>query len=243
MRSHSKIPFAAFALVLLSACAANATPTDEAALSNIYTAAAPTVAAQVSLATPASTQVIVNTATPFTFPTTLPVTATNQSVIAYSVSAFTANGCDDAAYVSDVTIPDGTILAPGESFVKTWEFQNTGTCAWNRDYLLTFVSGTSMSGEAAEIDEDVATGTAGDISISLVAPTSEGTFTGYWRLADEDGNVFGQSVYIMIVVSDDAATLTPTATTETEATAEPTSTATPTAIPTFTSTPAETSSQ
>ncbi len=135
-----------------------------------------------------------------------------------------------------MTITDGTILAPGESFVKTWEFQNTGTCDWSEEYLLTFVSGNDMDGETAEIGEEVSAGVTGDLSVSLIAPSTEGTYTGYWRLADEDGNLFGQSIYVMIVVSNDAATTTPTPTstdeTEVTSTSVPTSTSTPTIVPT-----------
>jgi hypothetical protein len=234
---------------LLSACGASAAPTEEAPLSNIYTAAASTLAAQDSLSTPTATATTVPTLTPFTLSTTVPVTATSQSTISYSyASASTANGCNNALYVSDVTIADGTVLAPGESFTKTWRFQNTGTCAWNEYYQLTFVSGTAMDGETTGIDQDVEMGSTGDISVSLEAPDSDGTYTGYWRLADENGNAFGQSVYVMVVVSSDASTvtLTPTSTTEETATLEPTttsvptSTAVPTSIPTETVTPVPT---
>jgi next-to-BRCA1 protein 1 len=123
--------------------------------------------------------------------------------------------------------------AAGESFTKTWEFQNSGTCEWNKDYQLTFVSGSEMHGETAEIDQDVSSGSVADLSVSMIAPASEGTYTGYWRLADEDGNVFGQSVYVLVVVSDEAATLTPTTT----PTATARSTSAPTATPTQTSAP------
>ena len=60
-----------------------------------------------------------------------------------------------------------------------------------------------MDGETTEIDQDVFSGSVGDISVSLVAPDTEGTYIGYWKMADSDGNVFGQWVYVMIVVSDD----------------------------------------
>lgn len=227
--------------LLLASCGASTTQTEEAALSSAYTAAASTLSSQEIFETPTATPTHFATTTPFSFPTTIPATVvTVQNKVSY-VSASTANGCNDAIYVSDVTISDGTVLPPGESFVKTWKFQNTGTCDWNENYLITFVSGTDMDGETTELDQDVSTGATGDISVSLIAPESEGTYTGYWRLADEDGNVFGQSVYVMIVVSEDAATATPTLTSTTqsvEATSTPTSTPqntetfTPTSVPT-----------
>jgi len=218
-------------LFLISACGANKTPTEGAALSNAYTAAASTLAAaQGALVTPTITATALATQTSFSLPTSTPVTVTptNQSTVSYA-SASTANGCNNDLFVSDVTIADGTVVAPGEAFTKTWRFQNTGTCAWDEDYTIVFTSGTSMDGETTEIEQDVAVNGTGDISASLVAPESEGTYTGYWRLADDEGNAFGQSVYVMIVVSDDASTVTPTltATTEEETTSTPTATATP----------------
>jgi hypothetical protein len=227
MKTRSVPVVVILSVLLLSAWGASAAPTQEAALENIYTSAASTLSAQETILTPTPTATMLITATPFTVPTPVPATVAYQNAASYS-SASTVNGCNDAAYLNDVTITDGTVLAPGESFTKTWKLQNTGTCAWSEDYLITFVSGTDMDGEATGIDQEVETGGAGDISISLVAPSSEGSYTGYWRMADEDGNLFGQSVYELIVVSADAGTLTPTAT----STTEPTSTFTPTALPT-----------
>ena len=229
--------------MLLASCGASTTQTEEAALSDAYTAAASTLSSQEIFETPTAIPTTFATVTPFSLPSTIPATVvTVQSKVSYS-SASTANGCNDAVYVSDVTISDGTVLAPGESFVKTWEFQNTGTCDWNENYLITFVNGTDMDGETTELDQDVSTGATGDISVSLIAPESEGTYTGYWRLADEDGNVFGQSVYVMIVVSEDAATVTPTATESEESTSTSTSTPQNTDTPTPTSTPTELSTE
>lgn len=89
----------------------------------------------------------------------------------------------------------------------------------------------------AEIDQDISAGTTAAISVSLIAPSDEGTYTGYWRMADDEGNEFGQSVYIMIVVSGDAATVTPTLTpTSTTETVELTATLLPTETSTLTPT-------
>jgi hypothetical protein len=222
-------------IFFLTACGADAAQ-EEATVSDIYTAAAETLAAQVMpIAVSTATPATIASPTPFAFPTAGLVTSASQSIVSYaSSSQSTANGCNNATFVSDVTISDGTVLAPAESFVKTWRFQNSGTCTWSEDYLLTFISGNDMNGDTTEIDAEIVSASTGDLSVSLVAPSSEGTYTGYWRLADEDGNVFGQSVYVMIVVSDDASTLTPTST---EETTESTSTPTPTTAATETFTP------
>ena len=231
--------------LLLPACGGDVdiTPTEGASISDVYTAVVMTLEAQDSLVTP--TIMLLPSATPTTLPkpTFISNTPTVQNV---GVSYSTANGCYNAAYVSDVTIPDGTILAPGEEFTKTWKFQNTGSCDWTEDFLITFSSGEDMDGSNTEIDEDVIAGDAASISVSLVAPDDEGSYTGYWKLATEDGTLFGETVFVLIVVSDGAATATPTSTAtatsteeDTSATNTPTSTSTPTpsSTPTHTPTP------
>ena len=145
-------------------------------------------------------------------------------------------------------------MAPGQAFVKTWKFQNSGTCAWSSDYQIIFTSGKGMSGATTTVGKAVSSGNNVNVSVSMVAPTALGTYNGNWRLADASGNFFGAYVYVQIKVSKDAATLTvtPTATatgdtltptdtpeaTET-ATRAPTRTRTPTLTPTdtFTSAP------
>ena len=246
MKTYSTSIVLIFLAVLLTACGANATATSELALNTIYTSAASTLSAQEGSmsSTSPSTMTVFATPTPLSFPTPTLVEAiaTKQSLISYAPTS-TANGCNNAIFIRDVTIADGTVFAPGESFAKTWEFQNTGSCDWNENYLLTFVSGTDMDGATTEIGQDVEVGTTGELSVSLIAPDIEGTYTGYWRLGDEDGNLFGQLVYVMIVVLDDSATLTPTTTltpsspTETIVTETLTSTPAPTSESMATSTP------
>jgi len=244
MKLLSKFLIVTVLIAVLSACGENATPTqEEDTISLAYTSAAMTLGAQMQTSTPFATATSLPTTLPtlYIVPTFVDASSpTAQSVTSSYTYYSTANGCNDSIYISDVTIPDGTVLAPSESFTKTWEFQNTGTCDWDEDYLITFTSGTDMDGETTEIDQEVLTGSVGDISVSLIAPETEGTYIGYWSLTDSDGNAFGQAVYVMIVVSDDASTLTPTvtATEETAATSTPTSTLAATSAPT--STPAAT---
>jgi len=242
MKTNPKLLLFTIAALLLSACGGNTdvTPTEDVSIADVYTAAAMTLTAQANFATPTFTLLPSTTPTIWASPTTMPSTPTWQSVTPYSSSSYsTAFGCYDAVYVSDVTVPDGTYLAPSEEFVKTWKFRNTGSCDWTEDFLIIFSSGEDMDGNSTDIDKDVTAGNTASISVTLVAPEDEGSYTGYWKLATEDGTVFGEAVYVLIVVSNDASTATPTATTTvtstTAATAISTSTSTP--VPTSTNTP------
>ena len=50
----------------------------------------------------------------------------------------TTSSCDIGNFVKDVTIPDGTAVAAGAKFTKTWEIKNAGTCTWNENYVVIF---------------------------------------------------------------------------------------------------------
>jgi hypothetical protein len=228
------------AIVLAGCSGATPTPSAEDAMMDVYTAVAMTFASQVNTAAASPTSTPVSTSTLTTFPTATAFTYPTATLPSYSV----VTSCYSSAYVSDVTIEDGTEIAPGESFVKTWELQNTGSCAWDDDFLLTFYSGEDMDGEATEIDEYVASGSAAEVSVTLTAPETDGTYTGYWILADSSGTAFGTTFYVQIEVSSDLVTSTPTPTSTDSTvststpTMEPTSTFTP--VPTETPTPTST---
>ena len=101
--------------------------------------------------------------------------------------------CDRAAFVSDVTIPDGTLLGPDENFTKTWRLRNTGSCTWNSSYQLIFDKGDSMNGPASKqlTGGTVAADQTVDISVDLKAPNSEGEYRGDWLIRSDTGVVFG----------------------------------------------------
>jgi len=102
------------------------------------------------------------------------------------------NPCNRAEFVQDVTYADGTYIAPGYYFTKTWRIRNTGSCAWNSSYRLVFVSGDSMSApQSIPIPRYVAPGQTVDISVNLIAPNSVGTFRGNWMIMSPDGTTFG----------------------------------------------------
>ena len=100
--------------------------------------------------------------------------------------------CDAAQFVSDVTIPDGTSINPGAVFTKIWRLKNIGVCTWNNDYTLVFFSGTRMgSTSSVKLPRTTGPGQTVDVSVTLVAPTVAGTYTGFWELQDASGDPFG----------------------------------------------------
>jgi hypothetical protein len=152
----------------------------------VFTQAAQTVAAELTrvavIASP-TPNIPTNTFTPTSTNTAIP-TITNTPI-----------PCNLAAFVSDVTIPDNTQIAPSQVFSKTWRIQNVGTCSWNSSYLLVFDHGDGM-GVTSGYTQQLSTGVVNpdqmvDLTVSLKAPSTTGTFTGYWRLRDPNGGNFG----------------------------------------------------
>jgi len=155
--------------------------------------------------TPTTTQTQVSTLTN----TPVPASPTATKVPATNTS--TPVPCDWAGFVKDVTVPDGTEFDLSESFVKTWRLKNIGSCTWNSDYDLVFVSGNAMNGPAAvSIGTTVRPGETVDLSVKLKAPDEEGEYTGYWKLRNASNAIFGlganagKSFWVQIEVNDDS---------------------------------------
>ena len=227
--------------VVLLGCGskAPASPTIDPNL--IYTAAAQTADArltQIFQSTPSATPV---TPTP-TFNATQTVAAQTASAMLTQLAAVTITpqgsatatvaptgspSGDKAAFVADVTIPDGTVIASGAAFVKTWRLQNAGTTTWSTSYTLDFISGEKMGTiTSVPLSQSVAPGQQVDVSVNMVAPTASGSYQGFWKMKNASGQFFNDSVYVMITVGSGGATSTPPTGTP-GATPTPTSTGVP----------------
>jgi len=107
-----------------------------------------------------------------------------------------------ARHVKDVTIPDGTQLAPKTPFVKTWRVRNEGI-DWPEGSKLIFISrrGDSLGGpEFVPVEGKVVAGSELDISVNLVAPDEPGQYNGFWRMCTPEGKKFGQRLWVSIQV-------------------------------------------
>ena len=114
-------------------------------------------------------------------PVQLPPTATSQP-------------CDKAQFLAE-TIPDDTEFSAGEAFTKSWTFKNMGTCTWNTNYKLVFVTGEAMGGPVSvKFSKTVPPNDQIIIEVPLKAPAAAGTYTGTWKLQAEDGTQFGQVI-------------------------------------------------
>lgn len=90
--------------------------------------------------------------------------------------------CNSARYVGDVTIPDGFTLPVGLPFTKVWRIQNNGSCTWDTQYKMVFISGDRMKGITTALPKSVKPNETIDIPVNLVTPIEKGIYRGNWLL-------------------------------------------------------------
>jgi hypothetical protein len=141
-------------------------------------------------------EISAKTATVLSQATAIPPTQTQkppEPVLPTLTFTPTQRPCNQALFVTDVTIPDGTEIPAGTNFTKTWRIQNNGSCTWTSGYLAVFDSGDRMNAPdaVAVTGGTVPYGGTADVSMTLKAPDSAGTYKGYFRLRTPEGTLFG----------------------------------------------------
>ncbi|MGB8214753.1 MAG: NBR1-Ig-like domain-containing protein [Anaerolineales bacterium] len=179
-------------LVILVSCNLPGGQMTPASPDEAFTEEAETVSAkltQVALQASPTSNIPTNTLTPISTSTSTP---TNTP--AYTPTN-TPIPCNLASFISDVTYPDNTQVAQNQAFIKTWRVKNVGSCSWNSNYLLIFDHGDGMgvtAGYTQQLTTSVVNpGQMVDLTVNLTAPAANGTYTGYWRMRDPGGVVFG----------------------------------------------------
>jgi heat shock protein HslJ len=116
---------------------------------------------------------------------------------------------DGMQWVADLSYPDNGMqnppqMAPGQPFVKGWRVRNTGTCAWDSSFALVHAGGNTaearMGGQPAVVDRNVQPGETYDFNVSLVAPLTPGVYQAFWTMRNGAGQLFGDRVWVGIVV-------------------------------------------
>ncbi|KAI4341380.1 hypothetical protein MLD38_026110 [Melastoma candidum] len=110
----------------------------------------------------------------------------------------------DSRFVADVTVMDGTVMAPSTPFTKIWRMRNNGGFVWLHGTQLVWIGGDKFSDTAALELEIPADGVPMegelDVAIDFMAPNSPGRYISYWRMASPSGQKFGQRIWVLIQV-------------------------------------------
>jgi hypothetical protein len=185
--------------LLFAACAPKATPMPTPDIGAIQTAAAQTVIAEIS-ATAAAAASLTPLASPTSAAPTVTMTMTVAPLTTPGITGTPLGLCDDAVWVADVTVPDGTVITPGSEFLKTWKVRNTGACTWGAGYAVVYAYGEKMNGTPAAISVPVTPNQEVEVSVQFKAPTKVGEYASTWRMVNALGSAFGQFFYVKIIV-------------------------------------------
>jgi len=123
-------------------------------------------------------------------------------------SSGTAGGActNNAEFVADVTIPDGSPVQTGVPFVKTWRLRNTGTCTWGGTYTFLQQSGQAISANPATLSVPTVPPSQ-TIDLSMTLTLSIGTPLGQretatFQLRAPDGFYFGPTPFVEVIASN-----------------------------------------
>ncbi|GAA6002063.1 hypothetical protein JCM10207_003057 [Rhodosporidiobolus poonsookiae] len=109
------------------------------------------------------------------------------------------------AFVSDITVLDGSVVPAGSEFHKVWAVRNSGTTAWPAGCRLVHVGGFSAKQAGRQLVE-VAAAEAGEIveiQVECKTPEDNGRFMDFWRLQTPDGELVGERLWVDITVESE----------------------------------------
>lgn len=135
-------------------------------------------------------------------------TTTTASSTTLPITEPTPNTVISASFVSDLNIPDGTIIVPRKTFIKMWKIKNTGNVDWPLGSHLLFNGGSILrpypisrpdcfAVPVISPDEETC------VTAELQAPDSPGQYTSFFCLCTPDGERFGDNIWCTIKVDED----------------------------------------
>jgi hypothetical protein len=108
---------------------------------------------------------------------------------------------NDAVFLEDLTVPDQSVVDPGVELDKRWSVQNSGSCDWGPGYQLFHVSNDAFSTTDEIALFPASAGSTAVWQVQLVAPPAPGEHISIWQARSPDGALFGEQVYLWVVVA------------------------------------------
>ncbi|WP_116045873.1 NBR1-Ig-like domain-containing protein [Amycolatopsis palatopharyngis] len=90
---------------------------------------------------------------------------------------------DDAVFEGDITIPDGTVVAPAQVFTKVWQLRNTGQVRWEGRYV-TRMNTTECSAPEMVPIPTTDPGESVRITVRVTASATPAHCKIYWKATD-----------------------------------------------------------
>jgi len=129
-------------------------------------------------------------------PATLPPPTSTATLAALPTPPCT----DNLRYIEDATIPDGSLVSPGEQLDKRWMVKNNGSCNWDDGYRLVLFGGPDLSAVSEQALFPARSGTQITIRILFTAPDEPGAYRSAWQAVSPNGQAFGDPIFIEIQV-------------------------------------------
>ena len=132
-------------------------------------------------------------------PTTV---STRTLATAFPPTASPGQCKNNATLVKHITMPEATPWQPNQTFTKTWQIQNVGSCAWNSKYQLYHVPNARMvTVGSIALPGTIQPGQTVSLTVAMTAPTAPGAYAVQWQLRDESGALFGPLLPVSITVA------------------------------------------
>ena len=97
--------------------------------------------------------------------------------------------------------PDNMKVLPGTELTITWAIKNTGTIGWTKDYSIRYFSGVSAKLDSYPFPGTVPPNGVVNLSVTFTAPKATGTYSTWWKLANPQGQNFGDVDFTFVVTT------------------------------------------
>ena len=124
--------------------------------------------------------------------------------------SFTTTAPSDGMQLISQTPIDESLFTSNQLFNATWRLQNTGGTTWNSNYSAVWIQTPVGGNESTNLTSplrvgasipNASPGATVDLTVSMIGPSSPGTYYMYWQLQNANGVSFGSVFHIKIVVS------------------------------------------
>lgn len=135
-----------------------------------------------------------------TGPSSASTQGTGTAPAAASQPIATVQCRDSLSFLKDITIPDGTSVAPDSTLDKRWEVENNGNCNWSKSYRVRLIAGPELGAQKELALYPARSGSRAIVRIVFKAPLEPGTYRSAWQAFNPQGEPFGDPFFIEVKV-------------------------------------------